>query len=214
VILNSNIELFKCYVRVSHFTKNEEDHNQYHKAYAFAIQSVAGKILTFHIMTDYGMLRSRVPISEIFMEVPTADIPSHFKQLWDCFSENVSVITYDYLYEKRCQVVLKDGSKVWATYLMTVDWYKNPYSDEPSDYKCGHILIADDGYLMCQPNNRIYWKDSNWVTKEFPFEPKLMKVDEHMESVESHSDRWVSEDGNSYYYNIKENGTGEISTIS
>ena len=103
---------------------------------------------------------------------------------------------------------------MWATYLFTVDWYRNAYSDEASDYKCGHILIADDGYLMCQPNNRIFWKDSNWVTKPFPFEPKLMKVDEDMESVESHSDRWVSEDGNSYYYNIQENGTGETSTIS
>jgi len=123
------------------------------------------------------------------------------------FNEHVVAAPVEEPTKLAAEVVLKDGSKVWATYLFTVDWYKNPYSDEPSDYKCGHILIADDGYLMCQPNNRIYWKDSNWVTKEFPFEPKLMKVDEHMESVESHSDRWVSEDGNSYYYNIKENGT-------
>jgi len=98
--LNSNINLFKCYVRVSHFTKNEADHDNYHRAYAFAVQSCAGKILTFHIMTEYGMLRSRVPISEIFMQIPKNDIPFHFKQLWDCFSENVSVITYDYLCEK------------------------------------------------------------------------------------------------------------------
>jgi hypothetical protein len=109
-----------------------------------------------------------VPLSEIFLKEPTQDIPFHFKQLWDCFSENVSVITYTYLYERRCQVVLKDGSKVWASYLFTVDWYDNSYSDEPSDYKCGHILVADDGYLLCQPNNRIFWKDSNWVTKDFP----------------------------------------------
>ena len=72
--LNENIELFKCYVRASHFTKKEEDKDTYHKAYAFAVQSLAGKILTFHVMTDYGMLRSRVPISEIFMEIPKNDI--------------------------------------------------------------------------------------------------------------------------------------------
>jgi hypothetical protein len=86
---------------------------------------------------------------------------------------------------------------------MTVDWYKNPYSDEPSDYKCGHILIADDGYLLCQPNNRIYWKDSNWVTKDFPIEPQKFKVDTHIESVEAQSDRWVSSDSDNYYYEIK-----------
>lgn len=204
MVLNHNLNNIKCLIRVSHFTKREEDHHLFHNAYLFGVQSVCGKILTFHVMTDYGMLRSRVPIDQIFLKVPTNDIPAHFKQLWDCFSENVTVITYDYLSEKRCQVVLKDGSKIWATYLFTVDWYNNSYSDEPSDYKCGHILVADDGYLLCQPNNRIYWKDSNWVTKPFPISPKEIKVDDNLISVEAISDRWVSEDGNSYYYDIKE----------
>jgi hypothetical protein len=204
MLLNHNIDNMKCLVRLSHFTHKPEDHDKFHEAYLFGIQSVAGKILTFHIMTDYGMMRSRVPLSEIFLSEPTRDIPFHFKQLWDCFSENVSVITYAYLYEKRCQVVLKDGSKVWATYLFTVDWYNNAYSDEPSDYKCGHILVADDGYLLCQPNNRIFWKDSNWVTKPFPMDLKEIKVDRVLQSVETMSDRWVSEDSDSYYYDIKE----------
>ena len=202
MVLNHNIDNLKCLVRLSHFTHKEEDHDKFHNAYIFGIQSIAGKILTFHIMTDYGMMRSRVPLSEIFLKEPTADIPFHFKQLWDCFSENVSVITYNYLYERRCQAVLKDGTKVWASYLFTVDWYNNAYSDEPSDYKCGHVLVADDGYLLCQPNNRIFWKDSNWVTKDFPLDIKEIKVDKELLSVETVSDRWVSEDTDSYYYDI------------
>ncbi len=202
MVLNHNIDNLKCLVRLSHFTHKEEDHDKFHNAYIFGIQSIAGKILTFHIMTDYGMMRSRVPLSEIFLKEPTDDIPFHFKQLWDCFSENVSVITYNYLYERRCQAVLKDGTKVWASYLFTVDWYNNAYSDEPSDYKCGHILVADDGYLLCQPNNRIFWKDSNWVTKDFPLDIKEIKVDKELLSVETVSDRWVSEDTDSYYYDI------------
>jgi hypothetical protein len=153
-------------------------------------------------MTDYGMMRSRVPISEVLAKEPLNDIPFHFKQLWDCFSENVSVVIYDYLCDKRCQVVLKDGAMVWATYLFTVDWYNNSYSDEPSDYKCGHILIADDGYFLCQPNNRIFWRDSNWVTRPFPMELKQIKVDTKLISVESVSDRWITEDSDSYYYDI------------
>ena len=44
--LNENIELFKCYVKASHFTKDAGDSDTYHKAYAFAVQSVAGKILS------------------------------------------------------------------------------------------------------------------------------------------------------------------------
>ena len=207
--LNINIPSFKCLVRLSHFTKRDTDKNTYHDAYAFGIQSVTGKILTFHIMTDYGMLRSRVPISELFLKEPDIDIPSHYKQLWDCFSENVTVTSFEYLSGKRCEVVLKDGSKVWATYMFTIDWFDNSYSNEPSDYKCGHILVSDEGYLLCQPNNRIYWKDSNWITKDFPLEKKEIKVDEILESVESHSDRWVSENTNSFYYDINKKDNGK-----
>jgi hypothetical protein len=207
-MLNANIPSFKCLIRLSHLTKNEEDTNTYHNAYAFAIQSVEGKILTFHIMTDYGMLRSRVPISELFLKECEKDIPAHYKQLWDCFSENVTVTNYKYLNNKRCQVMIKDKTLVWCTYMFSIDWYDNPYSNEPSDYKCGHILVSDDGYLLCQPNNRIYWKDSNWVTKEFPIEKKNIKVDNVLQSVESYSDKWVSEDGDSFYYdiNLEKNG--------
>jgi len=202
-MLNENIPYFKCLVRLSHFTKKEKDKNKYHNAYAFAIQSVEGKILTFHIMTDYGMLRSRVPISEIFLKEPVNDIPYYYKQLWDCFANDVTVIEYGFLKERKCKVILRDKSFIWATYMFTVDWQNNPYSNEPSDYKCGHILVADDGYLLCMPNNRIFWKDSNWVTKEFPIDPKDIKVDNQLLSVESVADRWVSEDTDSFYYDIK-----------
>jgi len=92
---------------------------------------------------------------------------------------------------------------------MTVDWYRNSYSDEPSDYKCGHILIADDGYLLCQPNNRIFWRDSNWITNDFPIQLSELKVDTELDSVETRSDRWVSDNSNSYYYNIKDRKNGE-----
>lgn len=201
---NANIPSFKALVRKSYFTKNEDDHDEFYNVYVFGIQSCAGKILTFHIMTDTGMVRSRIPLSEIYTSIPTNDIPFNFKQLWDCFSENVSVIEYDFLAYHRAQVVLRDSTKVWATYIFTVDWYNNSYSDEPTDYKCGHILESDDGYLLCVPNNRIFWKDSNWVTKPLPENLKQYKVDTELLSVENQSDKWVTEDGDSYYYDIIE----------
>jgi hypothetical protein len=200
--LNSNIPSFKALVKKSYFTKDINDTDEYYNVYVFGIQSVSGKILTFHVLTDSGMLRSRVPLSEIYTKIPTNDIPFNYKQLWDCFSENVSVVEYDFLAFHRAQVVLRDGSKVWATYILTIDWYNNPYSDEPSDYKCGHILESDDGYLLCMPNNRIFWKDSNFVTKPLPNDLKQFKVDTDLASVENQSDRWVAEDTNSFYYDI------------
>ena len=203
-MLNANIPSFKALVRKSYFTKNHKDSDEFYDVYVFGLQSIAGVILTFHVMVDNGMVRSRVLLSEIYTKTPTNDIPFNFKQLWDCFSENVSVIEYDFLAFHRAQVVLRDGSKVWGTYLFTVDWYNNSYSDEPTDYKCGHILVADDGYLLCMPNNRIFWKDSNWVTKPLPKDLKQFKVDTKLPSVENQSDRWVTEDGDSFYYDMKE----------
>jgi hypothetical protein len=201
-MLNLNIPSFKALVRKSYFTKNNKDFSEFYDVYVFGIQSVAGVILTFHVMTDSGMVRSRVPISEIYLSEPKNDIPFNYKQLWDCFSENVTVIDYDFLAYHRAEIVLRDGTKVWGTYMFTVDWFNNPYSDEPSDYKCGHIFSADDGYLLCQPNNRIYWKDSNWVTKQLPENLKQFKVDTELPSVENQSDKWVTEDGNSFYYEM------------
>jgi hypothetical protein len=191
-------------VKKSYFTKNQADEKEFYNVYVFGIQSCSGKILTFHVMTDTGMLRSRVPLSEIYFKEPENDILDIFKQLWDCFSENVSVIEYDFLSYHKAQIVLRDGTKVWGTYLFTVDWYDNPYSNEASDYKCGHIFRADDGYLLCQPNNRIFWRDSNWITKEMPENLKQFKVDTELISVENVSNRWVTEDANSFYYDIKE----------
>lgn len=200
--LNVNIPSFKALARKSHFTKNKEDYNIFLNVYCFAIQSISGVILTFHVMTDDGMMRSRVPISEIYIKEPINDIPFNYKQLWDCFSENVSVIKYEFLTNHRAEIVIRDGKKIWATYMFTVDWYNNPFSDEPSDYKCGHVFHSDDGYLLCQPNNRIFWKDSNWVTKKIPQDLKSFKVDDFILSVENQSDRWVSEDTDSFYYDI------------
>lgn len=198
-MLNADAPYFKAICKEGYFTK--EQSSNWVNVYVFGIQSVTGKILTFHVMTDSGMMRSRVPISELFLKETDNDIPFHFKQLWDCFSENVSVTAYSFLAGNRCEVILRDGKKVWATYMFTVDWFDNPYSNEPSDYKCGHILAADEGYLLCMPNNRIIWKDSNWINK--PIEDiKAWKCDTELLSVESVSDKWVTEES-CYYYDFK-----------
>ena len=200
--LNEDIPSFKAMVRKSFFTKDETDRNEFYNVYVFALQSYHGTILTFHVMTDTGMVRSRVPMSEIYTDEPTNDIPFNYKQLWDCFSENVTVSEYSFLGYHRAQIVLRDGTKVWGTYMFTVDWFHNPYSDEPSDYKCGHVFAADDGYLLCMPNNRIFWRDSNWVTKKLPENLKQFRVDTELPSVENQSDRWITEDTDSFYYDI------------
>lgn len=203
-LLNENVPQFKALVKRSWFTKRSSDENIFDNTYIFGVQSVSNTMLTFHGMTDYGMLRSKIPLSEVYIKQPVNDVPYNYKALWDCFSESISIVKYEYLEHKRCKALLRDKTEVWAEYMFTLDWFDNAYSEEPSDYKCAHVLAADDGYLLALPNNRLYWKDSNWITKKFPIRPQEFKVDTEVMSVENQSDRWVSEDTDSYYYDIIE----------
>lgn len=85
------------------------------------------------------------------------------------------------------------------------DFYISNYGDVIG--KRGNVLKnikKKDGYLLCQPNNRIFWKDSNFITNEFPVDPKEFKVDTTLQCVEAESDRWVSSNGDSFYYDINE----------
>lgn len=209
-LLNADCPYFRCFIKRSYYTHNNEDDNIFDNAVAFAIQSVVNKIITFHVMFDFGMVRSRVPLSSIYWKVPTKDLEPHMKQLWDCFGEDVAVTRLSYLSEKRCQILLKDKTWIWGTYQFTVDWFNNSFSENPPDYKNAHVIFCDDGYLCAQPNNRLKFADMNWVTKDFPVDPKLIKVDKELINVETISDRWISEDGDSFYYDIKkEDGTDQ-----
>jgi hypothetical protein len=101
---------------------------------------------------------------------------------------------------------MKDKSRHWATYMMTFDWENNNFSLAPNDYKNAHLLKLDNGCFALQPNNRIFWRDSNFITK--PLDPKSIpkyKVDKEIFICER-SDRWTSENTDSFYYDsIEEN---------
>ena len=201
--LNVNLPHFYCLLRKEHLYGGVDHIGEFEKVCVFAAQSNAGRALLFHVMLDNGTIRSRVPVSMLCFSENAEALPLDYLQLWDCYSENVSVIEYDYLSEMRCKVILKDGSEHWGSYMMTFDWYRNPFSDEPTQYKCLHMIALDNGCLTLQPNNRIFWRDMSFTTKPFPEKPDY-KVDSEVFKCESVSDRWViSGDDSSYYYKIE-----------
>ena len=200
--MNINIDPFYFYLKKEHLFAYEEGFGEFEYCVAFGARSVSSRALLFHIMTEGGAQRANVPISAMVHKKDATSIPLDYLQLWDCFGENISVIVFDYLVNKRCQVVLKDKNLYWGTYMMTFDWDENPYSNTPQDYKNAHLIKLDNGCFALQPNNRILWKDSNFITKPLDFKnlPKY-KVDKDIFVCER-SDRWVSEDTDSFYYNI------------
>jgi hypothetical protein len=202
--MNHPIQPFKALLRRSFYTHEVRDEKVFDEVYVFGIQSLEGHILMFHVMTSFGMLRSRVPLSELFWKIPT-DESFQFKPtdkvLWNCFSTvNCEVVNYPYLEGIRAKVTMRNKKEVWASYLFTVDWYDNGFSDEPDEYKCLHVLKEDGGSLMGQPNNRIVWREPSFVCDEFPINKGDIKVDKSLISVENES-RWFSD---KFYYDENE----------
>lgn len=182
---------------------NDELKGKYYPVVAFGVHSLPPYVLMFHVMTNFGMLRGRVPVHGLYHKEPTKEIPYDYLQLWGTFGEKITYVEFEYLKGLRCQVLLKDKSVEWGTYVGTFDWWDNGFSNEPSQYKCGHMIFLDTGHVAIQPNNRIKWKDMSFVTEDFPKEP--IYVDTTLFNPESKSDRWISGGDDSFYYNIDNN---------
>lgn len=201
--MNVNIEPFYCYVKKEHLFAYSSNQNEFEYVYVFGARSTPARALLFHVMTESGAQRANVPVSALVHKKDAPDIPLDLLQLWDCFGKEINVIIFNYLINKRCQVILKDKSLVWGSYMMTFDWENNSYSDTPQDYKNAHLIKLDNGCFALQPNNRILWRDSNFITK--PLDPNNIpryKVDNQIFVCET-SDRWVSQDSDCFYYEME-----------
>ena len=202
-MLNLNIPHFYCLLRREHMYQGKAHRGEFDKVVVFGAQSNPDRAMLFHVLTDNGLVRSRVPIHMLCHTETAPEIPLDYLQLWDCFSVNATVISYEHLRGARAKTVLKDGKEYWGDYMMTFDWYDNGFSDEPTQYKCLHMLRLDNGCFALQPNNRVYWKHMSFVTKPFPEKPDY-KVDNNAFRCEGTSDRWViGGDDDSYYYDLK-----------
>jgi hypothetical protein len=198
---NINIPHFYCLLRKEHLYQNKDHFFEYEKVAVFGAQSSSGKALLFTAMLDNGTVRSRIPVHMLCSKEGPSD-PLDVLQLWDCFSENVTVTQYNFLKGSRAKVIFKDKSHCWGKYMMTFDWYDNPYSNEPTQYKCLHMIELDNGNYALQPNNRIFWKEMSFTTKPFPEKPDY-KVDTEEYRCENKSDRWIVSDDDNYYYDIE-----------
>ncbi len=192
---------FYALLRKEHLYGHNKHIGEYESVTVFGAQSSPDRAMLFHVMLDNGTIRSRVPIHMLAWKA--CEVQELDKlQLWDCFSENVTVLAYDYLKGARVKVKYKDGTDGWGDYMMTFDWYANGYSDEPGQYKCLHMCKMDDGCFTLQPNNRLFWRHMSFTTKPFPEKPDY-QVDTCIWRCEDKSDRWtISGDDSSYYYDI------------
>lgn len=206
-ILNCNLEKhFYGKADASAFHRNfkQGKGKVFYDVIVHAIQSRPGKQLLFHVYTSFNANYSLVGLDEIYWKVPVRDgvrMSHDQRMLWDCFSENVSVITYDFLAGKRCKVMQKNGKEIFGNYFSTVYWYDNAFSEEPTQYKEGHLIFYDCGAIGCQPNNKIIWEDPSFGTGAFPKDP--LSVIREIKSCESGASKWLSDESEDFYYKTK-----------
>jgi hypothetical protein len=201
--MNINIEPFYCYIKKEHLFAYESNFEEFECVYVFGARSVPARALSFHIMTDGGAQRANIPINALVHKQDHEKLRLDELQLWDCFGEKINCISFKYLVNKRCQIITKEKKLLWGSYMMTFDWEDNAYSDTPHDYKNAHMIKLDNGCFALQPNNRILWRDTNFITKPLDLNniPKY-KVDKQVFICEN-SDKWVSEDTDNFYYEVK-----------
>lgn len=157
--MNADIPYLRCFIRREFLSGSAG----MEEAYAFAIQSCAGRALAFHAMLRSGAHYRGVPIHGLAL-TPDAPLRSLGDcQLWDCFSSRPVVTVFAYLKDHEA-ICYTRGGKIGGVYLFTVDWLPDSperpgFTLTPEQNKCGHVLALDDGNLACLPTNRIAWKD-------------------------------------------------------
>jgi len=202
--LDCSIQHFYAYVKNSHLKQGGEGLT---RCVVHAVHNEAGKALTFHVLCDNGAHRSKVPIDKIVWEKYSPEYPLDFLQLWDCFSNDISVEIFDYLSQSRCKVLFKDKSTHYGEYMMTFSWGGGGFVNEPSQWKCMHLVKLDNGCYTLQPNNRCLFYDSSFVDLEKSKESIDWDVDSE-EPIAEIGDRWYISDEN-YYYDVKEGESKE-----
>lgn len=161
--MNANIPYLRCKVRNTFLTGGIgcED------AYAFAISSVPGRALAFHVMLKSGAHYRHLPIHSLCTNADAPEMSVEDCMLWDCFTFRPEVTVFDYLREHQCVCRMRN-TQARGTYRFTVDWLPDSWERpgwvlQPDQNKCAHVVELDDGNLCALPTNRIQFIDGYFI---------------------------------------------------
>jgi hypothetical protein len=204
--MNANIPTLHVWVRRRFLTGKTEVGLA--EGYAFAIMSVRGRALQFHVMLKSGAHFRGLPLHAL---VTCCDGPGQdgYKeltdlQLWDCFSSKPIVTVFDFLRDHECKVWLRDKSEVRGSYLFTVDWLPDAEETpgliyQPDQNKCAHVIELANGQLACLPTNRIAWMDGYFIGNDPKPQEQGYVTSDRVWQAET-CERWsVAEDHRVFY---------------
>ena len=196
----------KVWLRKEFLFDDEKHHGEFERALLISAKALYGRALEFEVLTEYGVLRDKLPVEAICTKKDAPRRPTTDLQLWNAFSKSMTVIEKPIL--DRVQVFNKKQKLEWGTYWWTFDFclddnrYDLGVAEQPDEHKCLHFIEMDDGNFMLQPNNRCLWTDPSFVTKKF--DPKVgYKVTTKYVNCEQ-GDKWHTSDDDLQYYTVKD----------
>lgn len=165
--MNVNFQHF--YAMVSGIDQN----NTTYPCIVHAARSRSGKIMTFHIhLENSGAHYSLVPLHKLFHSQVTNPLSIKELQPWDCFSDEVEAIRYDYFQFKKVYII---PLNMWGEYILTFDWLNNSYSDYTIEFKQGHLIKLENGQYGIYPNNYLLFYDKTFTNIDINNIPKLKR---------------------------------------
>lgn len=198
--MHADIPYLRCWVRTEYIS----DKYGTEEGYAFAVQSIPGRALGFHVMLKSGAHYRNVPIHAICTtpDAPPAALAD--SQLWDCFSFRPIVTVFAYLRDHEGICYTRSGP-VDATYLFTVDWLPDSperpgFILQPEQNKCAHVMETVDGNIVALPTNRIAWQDAYFIGRNPDPRSKGYRVQEGIYQAEDSAYDVSKDDG--YYYGM------------
>lgn len=197
-----NIPHFYCLMRAEYAYNLEYHHREFFSVLVFAVDSIEGRAVGFDVLTDFGAMFARLPISALVHKEEAPNLPLDYLELWNSFSYSVEAIEYKSLRHLKCETILKDREWYPGEYMFTLSWFGSSYAEDPGEggFKRGHILKLDNGCFAIQPNNRIKWFEPSFITKSFPENPDFL-TNNQIWNCENRS-KWATSDDDRYFYDI------------
>lgn len=202
-MLNEDIPAIQCFLRKEYLYNLESHYGELVPCVIIGLASISGRAIGFHCLTENGAMVWRLPISAFChkKEAPRQEL--RVLQLWDCFSEEVSVHAFSEIREVRVNVELEHRRWYPGSYLFTVDWCGTSAADNPGDWghKCAHIIKLDNGNFAAQPNNRILWLDPAFVCDPFKEKPDYITNEQIWKAEDGIKAR--TDKGDKMFYDVK-----------
>lgn len=153
---------------------------EYERCVIFGLTSIPSRAWHFSILCETGAQWAHIPIHMLRHTEPDTETPHDLSvlQCWDCHGWDYSVTAYEYLRDMTCEFrpYVKGVSPISASYWFTADHTDNGFSNHPSEHKCYHFLLLEDGsgQIAAMPNNRIRWRDHSFTDWSKPLDYSVM----------------------------------------